>query len=142
MKREFPIAQIRDDKTPAIWFTHDYWLILESGIVRAYLDNREQLGREKARREQRLALLGTKHHNHRLKDMEFLDSWPHSQTNADNARRLFEIGFNAYRRHSEDIANRWTLENLIEHGNKAEQRGYLDELKLIANSQPKEEAKV
>lgn len=140
MKHEFPIAKVREDGTPAIWFTHDHWLLLESGIVRAYLNNREHLGHEQARREYRIQRADWPK-NSRVKEWEFMDCWPQSKSQAEAALRLFNIGFKAHGKSGEGIKHRWTPEKVQAHGDVAQQRAYAEEKKLIQEAEPKEETK-
>jgi len=133
-KHEFPIAKVREDGTPAIWLTHTHWLLLEPGIVRAYLENREHFGHRRARRQYREETGRTDHP--RIKEWQFLDSWPQDSSHAESAFALFQAGFDAWRHVSERNAQRvgphyWTPDKLKAAGDRAEQRGFDEEQKLL-----------
>jgi hypothetical protein len=135
---KFPVVRIREDGTPAIWFTHTHWLLLRDGIIRAYLENREQFGRCRARREMRREL-GEPNNNRRLNEWRFLDSLPQEQTNVEYSMDLFVVGYNAYLR-SMSKDEFWTPEKLRSMGDRKEEQAYKAELELIQEEQPKEAA--
>jgi len=99
--------------------------------VGAYLDRRGSLGREQARFEKRREL-GSVHQNKRLKEWEFLDSWPQSNHQAKTALRLFNVGYEAYGHIGErNDVHRWTPEKVVDFGDRFEKRAYDEEMKLI-----------
>ncbi len=131
-KLPWPVAKVRDDGTPAIWLTHNHWLILEEGIVRKYLAARGEVGLYNARQEQRREIGEAWRTNARLKEWEFLDSALPAFSNDKDAMELFKVGYDAW----SDVARRvgskfWTPESLTAAGDRAEQTWHDEELKAI-----------
>ncbi|HVX56944.1 MAG TPA: hypothetical protein VHA37_04380 [Candidatus Saccharimonadales bacterium] len=130
-KLVWPVAKRRQDGTPAIWLTHTNWLLLKTGIVREYLDNREGHGRNLLRREARQKLGADWRSNAHLKSWEYLDSWPTWLSNANAAMELFVAGYEAWKHVKGLDIKDWTPESLRAAGDHHEQRGREEELKEL-----------
>ena len=134
-KLVWPMAKRRADGTPAVWFTHSHWLLLERSIVGGYLDNRERTGQVRARREQRRALPEFGRGNPHLKNWEMLDAWPSDESQAKTALELFAVGYAAYCRVVPEYdQHHFTPATLRAKGDLCEQRGYERELVKIAEA--------
>lgn len=136
---KFPIAKIREDGTPAIWLTHTYWMVLESGIVRKYLERRELLGAYLRRCEERKVLGENWKSNKRLKDWASLDSWPSYLSDVETAMELFTVGYEAWGRINSDYEHKWTPSKLQARGDQYEKKRYEEETKLIEEGKANEQ---
>lgn len=118
MKHKFPIAKIREDGTPAVWLTFTNWMIIEKGIVRTYLDNRESRGRVLARRE--------------LKQPVICDVGGFEITYAEQSLELYRVGWQSHcqgRDYSAQLHP--SPEDLVTRGDHAQERGYSGELEKL-----------
>lgn len=132
MKHKWPIAKIRkEDNLIAIWFTHEYWLLLQYPVVNQYLNRREMLGSYRRRTEERGALGKTWRSNKRLKNWETVDSWPSYSTEVETAMEFFTVGYKAWGHINSDDPHKWTPAKLQSRGDQSEKKGYDEETKLI-----------
>ena len=136
-KLKWPVAKVREDGTPAIWLTHTNWLLLEDGIVRAYLDRRRYVGQYEARQIWRKQLGTGWRENKRLADMATVDSWNYD-SDVEAAMELFEAGYNAWRRYADQDLNgwHWTPDKLRELGDRKQREAYAEEEKEIISKKP------
>ena len=115
---KFPVAKVREDGTPAVWLTFTNWMIVEKGIVREYLENRESRGRVLARRE--------------LKQPWVCDDAGFELSSAESALELYRVGWEAHSKGRSDAAQLHpTPEHLGLMGDKAQLRGYREQLEAL-----------
>ncbi len=126
------VPHVRQDGTPAVCLTFTNWMLLEPGIVRQYLDSRKSMGAVRARQEVKTTLGREWCRLPHLVEMNVLDSWPQNRTRCEAAFELFQVGYHAWRHVAERASTwHWTPDKLRDSGDRAEKKGYTEELALL-----------
>ena len=99
---KWPVAQVREDGTPAVWLSHTNWLNIRDGLIRRYLQCREWLAVYEVIKEfgqtTNLEVMGTV--------ME--------KENAATALELYSVGYHAWKKHAPEFDT--TPERLVQLG--------------------------
>ncbi len=112
--------------TPAVWLTHSLWLTIKRGVVKSYLDQREEIGRCRARKL--------------VKKPDALDSWGPGETYVREALEFYKVGFDTHCRKylgtpDADLAG-VTPDRMIEIGDQYEAKAMAHELARLNGHGP------
>lgn len=131
-KLEWPIAR-KEGNRVAIWLDLFTWPILRDGVVRKYLELREEQGALRARNQARQACPETWKLNKRLRDWAFLDQAGLAcASKPEEALALYRAGFSAC---LGGATTAWgeliTPEKLVGMGDKQEAQAHEKEMEQI-----------